>query len=205
MPLSRGQRLLRLREQKGVDQKDVAAAIGVSRPYISHLERDAKGRNLDHIRMTLERAAQYFGVVPEYLLVDTPQEYIRAWATKSMVVPESSIVQRLRMVLDELRLRWDDEFNEQWLSDSLGSSLDLICGYLTDEVTVAPSVVEQISVLTGAPVAWLIGRDSERTPDPSLAFERVFSKAVASGMTPDDLEILIDAWSAGRNAKRPPG
>lgn len=207
MALSRGQRLLRLREQKGADQKDVAAAIGISRPYVSRLERDAKGRNLDHMRSTLERAAGYFGVLPEYLLVEEPQPYIEAWVEHGLTEVPTSVGSRLRRVLDELQLRWGDEFGVDWLAAGLGTTPDVIRSFLSDELVVTASVAKQIAVLTGAPVTWLLDGPSSGLTDhvASSGFERVLSKALANGMQPSDLELLIDAWVVGRNAKRPSG
>ncbi len=55
-----GLALRRLREKKGVSQKDMAAALGVSPAYLSALEHGRRGRpNFDF----LQRVAGYFNII----------------------------------------------------------------------------------------------------------------------------------------------
>ncbi|MFC3161694.1 helix-turn-helix domain-containing protein [Ciceribacter thiooxidans] len=55
-----GQALRMLRERKGVSQKEMAAAIGVSPAYLSALEHGKRGRpNFD----LLQRIAGYFNII----------------------------------------------------------------------------------------------------------------------------------------------
>lgn len=55
-----GDALRRLRERKGVSQKEMAAAIGVSPAYLSALEHGRKGQpNFDF----LQRVAGYFNII----------------------------------------------------------------------------------------------------------------------------------------------
>lgn len=204
MPLTRGQRLLRLREQKGVEQKEAAAAIGISRPYLSLLERDKKGRILDHLRGTFERAADYYGVIPEYLLVDTPQEYIQALVERLGPESPQTFGQRLQLVLSELKLRWGDEFAEDRIADALGSTVEILDDYLGDRVLVPDSVLQQISTITGAAADWLAPKPDECL-DTMPAMQRVVEKAVASGLQPAELEALVQVWIAAKNMQKPSG
>ena len=55
-----GEAVRRLRERKGVSQKEMAAAIGVSPAYLSALEHGRRGRpNFD----LLQRIAGYFNII----------------------------------------------------------------------------------------------------------------------------------------------
>lgn len=55
-----GEAMRRLRERKGVSQKQMAAAIGVSPAYLSALEHGRRGRpNFDF----LQRVAGYFNII----------------------------------------------------------------------------------------------------------------------------------------------
>lgn len=55
-----GEALRRLRERKGVSQKEMAAALGVSPAYLSALEHGRRGRpNFDF----LQRVAGYFNII----------------------------------------------------------------------------------------------------------------------------------------------
>lgn len=196
MSLSRGQRLLRLREQAGVEQKDAAAAIGISRPYLSLLERDLKGRNVDHLRGTFERAASYYGVIPEYLLAETPQEYMKVWLGRVEGPP--TFGQRLSIVLHELQLRWGEGFSQTAVANSIGTTGEALNDYLDDRVQVTTSVAHQLSVATGAPVEWLVPRPTSKSGrDPGI--QRVIEMAVASGMQTGELEALIRVWLAAKN------
>jgi transcriptional regulator with XRE-family HTH domain len=202
MPLTRGQRLRRLREQKGVDQAVAAAAIGISRPYLSLLERDEKGRNVDHLRTTLEKAAAYYGVLPDYLLADTPQEYTVAFVKAAEGAFTSG--RRLAMVLEELELRWGEEYSLAQVAETLGTSPGTLEDFLQDRVALTQSVAEQISGLTGAPVEWLVPRaqgPAERKPE----LERILKLALDSGVQPGELEQLIKIWLSAGHTKTPSG
>ncbi|HCL65292.1 MAG TPA: transcriptional regulator [Rhizobium sp.] len=55
-----GEALRKLRERKGVSQKEMAAAIGVSPAYLSALEHGRRGKpNFDF----LQRVAGYFNII----------------------------------------------------------------------------------------------------------------------------------------------
>lgn len=200
--MSRGQRLRRLREQRGIEQREAATAIGVSQPYLSLLERDRKGRHVAHVRGTLERAASFYGVALAYLLCDEPQEYVRAWVDQVDAPPSAG--QRLRVVLDELQLRWGSGFTEAEIAGAIGTTLDVLRDYLADRVPVTDTVAAQLSGLTGAPAEWLVPRPT-CSPGADHAVKIVVERAIASGMDPKELQALIDIWLAGKNAKKPPG
>ncbi|HWI53900.1 MAG TPA: helix-turn-helix transcriptional regulator [Symbiobacteriaceae bacterium] len=204
MPLSRGQRLRRLREQRQEEIKQVAPAMGISRGYLSLLERDLKGHHLDHVRGTLERIAAYYGVLPEYFLAETPQEYVSAYVRRLSTVPDT-VGGRLALVLNELELRWgEDEYGPAKVASKLGTTTEMLTDLVSDKIQVTDTVAQQISTLTGAPVEWLVPRDAP-APDPTAPFERAFKLAVESGMQPNELEALIQVWLTAQNMKKPSG
>jgi transcriptional regulator with XRE-family HTH domain len=55
-----GERLRELRRQRGVSQKDMAAAIGVSPAYLSALEHGRRGRPT---WVTLQKIIGYFNII----------------------------------------------------------------------------------------------------------------------------------------------
>lgn len=61
---SLGGRVLTLRRAQKMTQEDLAAATGVSRGHLSHIERDTDATG----RASLQALAAYFGVSIEYLL-----------------------------------------------------------------------------------------------------------------------------------------
>lgn len=204
MSLTRGQRLRRLREQKGVEQQVAAPAMGISRPYLSLLERDEKGRNVDHLRTTFEKAARYYGVIPEYLLAETPQEYVEAWVRGLGPSVPLAPSRRLALVLNELQLRWGDEFALRCVAETMGTSVEVLEDFLAGRVQITDTVAEQVRALTGAPVDWLVPRPvTEAGLAPEI--QRIVQMAVDSGVKPAELEMLIQAWQVARNAKAPSG
>jgi transcriptional regulator with XRE-family HTH domain len=190
-----------LREQRGVDQREAAAAIGVSQPYLSLLERDQKGHTADHVRGTLERAAAYYGVHPTYLLSELHQEYIKSWVP-TVDAPQTA-GRRLDLVIGELRSRFGEDFTESAVAAAIGATTDTLKAYIADSLPITDSVAQQLSDLTGAPVAWLVPRPTA-VSDRSDVMHRVVERAVASGMDPDELEALIDVWLSARY-KKPSG
>ncbi|MXW87447.1 MAG: helix-turn-helix transcriptional regulator [Boseongicola sp. SB0673_bin_14] len=66
-----GAKLKELREEKGATQKQVAAAIGVSRHMIWRLE---KGRMKKSTSTVVAKLADYFGVSIEELLGELPDD-----------------------------------------------------------------------------------------------------------------------------------
>lgn len=204
MPLTRGQRLRRLREQKGVEQQVAAPAIGISRPYLSLLERDEKGRNVDHLRTTFEKAARYYGVIPEYLLAETPQEYVAAFVRG--LGPDVPLApgRRLALVLDELQLRWGEEFALARVAEAMGTTVSVLDDFLAGRAQMTDTVAEQIRVVTGVPVEWVVPRPATGA---GLApeIQRVVQMALDSGVKPAELEMLIQAWLVARNTKTPSG
>lgn len=201
MPLTRGQRLRRLREQKGVEIKEAAPIIGISRPYLSLLERDQKGRNVDHLRTTLEKIAKYYGVIPAYLLVDTPQEYICALTEHLGADSSSSFGERLHLVIHELKLRWGDEYTPKWLADAMGTTVAAMEQCLANSIPVTQTTARQIAAITGAPAEWLVGRSEE---DESIRrTQHLIQMAIDSGIPHQDLAMLIEVWKATRNVKKP--
>lgn len=198
MPLTRGQRLRRLRDQKDVDLREAGRSIGVSAPYLSLLERDRKGKHLDHVRGTLERAASYYEVLVEYLLVDDPRDYTRAWVDK--VDEPAGVDGRLRLLLTELQRRWGDDFSIESVAESLGTTVDNLDGYFAGQLEITPTIADQLSKVTGAPAEWLVPRPTaanERSP----AIQRVVDMAIANGLEPDELEGLIQVWLSARSRK----
>lgn len=203
MPLSRGQRLRRLRQQKGVEIKEAAPAMGISRPYLSLLERDLKGSRLDHVRATLEKAAAYYGVIPEYLLAETPQEHIAAFVCRNEVDMPHSFGGRLRLILEELRLRWgEDEYSDDQVAAAIGATTDVLRSYLSDQVQVTETVAQQLSTLTGAPIDCLLPAPPT---DPAQPYQRVIRIALDNEMPPAELEALIHVWLTAKGNKKPSG
>lgn len=204
MPLTRGQRLRRLRAQKGVEQQEAAPAIGISRPYLSLLERDEKGRNVDHLRTTFEKAAGYYGVIPEYLLAETPQEYIQAYARSLGSEAPATSGGRLKLVLDELQLRWGEEFATDRVAQAMGTQVDVLGDFLDNRVQITDSAAQQFQEVTGAPVDWLVPRQvvgEDRSPE----IQRIVQMAMKNGVEPADLEMMIQLWLAAKNTKTPSG
>jgi len=64
MSYSIGKRLKQLREESGLQQKDIAKVLGVTESAIGHYERGA--RNLDP--ESIKKLADFFGVSSDYLL-----------------------------------------------------------------------------------------------------------------------------------------
>lgn len=182
----------------------MAPAMGISRGYLSLLERDLKGHHLDHVRSTLARIAAYYGVLPDFFLAETPQEYIRA-LVRHQTTPPFTVGQRLGLILNELALRWgDEEYGLTQIAAKLGTTTEMLAGLVADRVQVTDTVAQQISSLTGAPVEWLVPRDVP-APDPTAPFHRAFKLAVESGMEPHELEALIQVWLTAQNMKKPSG
>ena len=59
-----GQRIAKLRENKGWTQEELSAAIGISRASLSHYEKDRRKPNLE----TLTRLADIFHVSIDYII-----------------------------------------------------------------------------------------------------------------------------------------
>ncbi|HEY3366441.1 MAG TPA: helix-turn-helix transcriptional regulator [Symbiobacteriaceae bacterium] len=204
MPLTRGQRLRRLREQRRIEIKEAAPAIGISRGYLSLLELGEKGKNLDHVRANLERAAAYYGVLPDYLLAETSQEYLRAYIEHLGVACPATFGGRFGLILKELQLRWGEEHTEDQLAVALGCGVEVIRDYLTGRAEPTDSAVQQISAITGAPTDWLLPHSTS----PSKAGEeiqRIVEKAMASGIEPRELDMLLEAWLLTRKMNKPSG
>lgn len=200
MSLSRGQRLRLLRRMKGVEQQEAAAAIGISGPYLSLLERDMKGRNVDHLRGTLERAAAYYGVMPEYLVVDTPQEYMRAFAQQLRADAPTTFGQRLNLVLQELRVRWGEAFSQEAVAATLGMTVDQLNDLTDDKGQITDQLAAKISEVVGVPVPWLI--PMAVTPrDPRPEVQQLVEYAMDRGMDPKELQLIIDAWLVTKKQK----
>lgn len=181
-----------------------APAIGISRPYLSLLERDEKGRNVDHLRTTLEKAAGYYGVLPEYLLVETPQEYIDAFVRRLGDGVPTSTGERLRLILDELQLRWGEEFTVVAVAETLGTSVDVLADFVADRVQITESVARQMQAVTGAPIDWLVPRPGVAV-DRSPELQRIVQMAMDNGVDPADLEMMIKLWLARHEKKAPSG
>lgn len=65
-----GERLRELREQKGLNQKQLAQVAGLDDALISHLERNRRGVTMDHAR----KLAQVFGITIDELLLAPKRE-----------------------------------------------------------------------------------------------------------------------------------
>jgi transcriptional regulator with XRE-family HTH domain len=203
MPLTRGQRLVRLRRQKGVEQRAAADSIGVGAPYLSLLENDKKGRSVDRVRPVLGKAAEYYGVMAEYLLAESPQQYIAAFVRELETLPPT-FGGRLAIVLEELQLRWGEEFGLDRVAMRMGTTADVLNGYMSDTVSVTDSAAEQLSAVTGAPLKWLVPRQGS-PPDPAAPFQHAVRLAVENGMQPNELETLIQVWLAAQQKIGPRG
>lgn len=195
-----------LRVARGVEQQVAAREIGVSPPYLSMLENDKKGTNLAHIRGTMERAATYYGVIPEYLLDDTPQEYMVAFIEKvGKENPELTTVgKRLSFVLRELALRWGEQYAEERVAEDLGVSIETLRAYQADRIPMADqTVLSHLTDLTGVPLDFFFPSAKPATED-DPAIRRVITMAVESGIPVDELEYVIQAWMIARsNTKKP--
>jgi transcriptional regulator with XRE-family HTH domain len=204
LPLSRGMRLQRLRDEKGVKLRHAAKEIDVSPAYLSLLEHDQKGKDPEHIRGTMERAARYYGVLPAYLLASTPQEYMAECVVQVGLNNSdlTTVGKRLRWVLAELNLRWGEEFSESQVAETLGVKIDTLRGYLDDRVPMNDKVVDQITELTGVPIDFFFPRPKMISED-DPAIRRVITLAVQSGIAVDELEYVIQAWMVARSNKKP--
>lgn len=207
MALTRGARLRLLRTQAGQSVRGAAAAIGIAHPYLSLLEQDKKGSNVDHIRGTMERLAKHYGVRPEYLLAETPQAYIAA-LVNSLDLENPDLAtpgKRLRLVLTELN-RWDGSSTAESLADGLGISVEMLMAYLHDAAPLSKETAEHLSALTGAPVA-LLAPHLTTTPEEaaSSAVKRVINLALESGISAKELEKVIGEWkkSVKQKEERP--
>lgn len=206
LSISRGTRLRLLRDAKGIDQKDAAAAIGISRAYLSMLEGDKKGSRLQHIRSTMERAASFYGVLPEYLLAETAQEYARVFVSQACDHPGLTTVgKRLSFVLDELQLRWGHEFSDERVSDDLGVDVQTLKDYKADGIPIDNQIVlARLSEVTGVPLEFWYPRQASRDEDPAI--RRIIQRASEHGIPPEELESLVNAWIVARGSiKRPAG
>jgi transcriptional regulator with XRE-family HTH domain len=207
MPLSRGERLRRLREQRGVEQKEVAAGVGLSAPYLSMIERDQKGRNLEQVRPTLRKLAGYYNVMPEYLEAQVPQEYMAAFIrAQTDDLDLYSVGRRLEFVLDELQLRWGDEYTLDRVAETLGTSVKTMRAYMAGQILLGDDIVlQRLTAMTGVASRFFVPDAVHRVDgDPEL--RRVFELAVAQGISAEDLELMIHGWLAARHKTgRPPG
>jgi len=70
MPTGLSQRLVYLRKEKGLSQKEACAALGLSQALLSHYERGIRECGLDF----LVRAADFYGVSCDYLLGRTMEK-----------------------------------------------------------------------------------------------------------------------------------
>lgn len=199
MSISRGTRLRLLRVAKGLEQKEAAEGIGISRTYLSMLEGDKKGTNLDHIRSTMERAARFYGCLVEYLLVETPQEYAVAFVQqRGLENPKvTSVGRRLRFVLDELQLRWGAEFTEDRVAEFLGIQVETLRGYKDDLIPMnEQAVLERLTALTGVPPDFFFPRQTGREDNPAV--RRIIQMATENGIPVEELEHVIRAWIVAR-------
>jgi hypothetical protein len=186
-----------------VGLRQAAAEIGVSAPYLSLLETDQKGKNLDHMQGTLSRAAAYYEVLPAYFLVDSPQDYTRAFVAGLADTAPYGFPGRLRLVVKELHTRWGDAFSVEGIAAAVGTTPEVLQGYLDGTRTVTDSLALQLSELTGAPLDWLVPRATTAQED-SPEVQRVIKMAVASGVDPHELELMITLWLAAKRT-RPSG
>ncbi len=79
MPLF-GKRLLALRKSRNLKQADLANALGVSRETISYYESRANNPTIELIN----KISAYFGVPPEYLIIEYPQKRAKPGPTSKI-------------------------------------------------------------------------------------------------------------------------
>ena len=204
MVLSRGQRLRRLREQKGVEGQVAASAIGVSGAMLSQLEHDKKGKNLRHMRTTFERAAAYYEVIPEYLMAETPQEYMVALVHQEAGLAElDTFGKRLSWVVDEMCIRWGEAYSEAAIAERLGTTIGALQEYRKG--TAPPgddSFLRHLSELSGVPVDFFVRGPVVVTDD--VAWRRINALVEENGIPLAELEHVIQAWLMARsNTKKP--
>lgn len=206
MALTRGERLRKLREDRDVEQKEAAVAIGISRGWLSLLERDQKGKNLDHTKATLERIAAYYGVMPEYLIAETPQEYALAVAQANRSNPDLTTVgRRLRFVVEDLHRRWGDEFSPGQIADRAGIPPARLAEYMDDRTPlIEKRDVSGLLEVTGIPYEFLWPTSADPT-DEDEEFWRVIRSAQRLGITAAEFEYFVQMWSVARaKTDKPP-
>lgn len=69
---SLGYRLRKLRDDKGLSQKEVAQLVGISAVNLSRYERDKRIPN----KKTLHKIAEFYEVSPSYLYFGNEKEYL---------------------------------------------------------------------------------------------------------------------------------
>ena len=99
-----GKRLTALRNSMGLNQKELAERLGVSRYHVNYLECRAKNPRM----ATVRRLAQFFGVSIDFLLADEDQQG-----------PTETLEQKMEKVrnLPEEERRKVSEFIDQFTGD----------------------------------------------------------------------------------------
>lgn len=206
MALSLGQRLTRVRKQKGVQQNEAADQGGITRGRLSQLENDyERGPDINQIRSTLARLAAYYDVMVEYFLAGTPQEYMQAFVAKHGHRPDLTTAgRRLQFVLGELQLRWGEEFSEERIASELGMETDALRGYLQERAIMSDEpFIERLAELTGAPMDFLVPRLLDGA-EGEAGLRRVINMAAANGITAEELELLIQGYLTARSIRKKP-
>lgn len=96
-----GNRIARLRAEKGLTQGELAEKVSISRASLSHYENDRREPDLD----VLAKLADYFGVTLDYLMGRTNEpgrsldpevkEFV-----ESLELADESIIQKFQLTVD---------------------------------------------------------------------------------------------------------
>lgn len=183
-------------------QKDAARQAGIPPATLCKLERGVRGvssrpESIAQRRATLERLARAYGVRVEYLAEDL-RIYLRAFAESALQGPGKTPGLRLRLVVDELGLRYGIQPAE--LAASLQLSAPDLAAYLDDRLRFAHPVFARLEEVVGVPADWLISGPPGQT-DPVAVYRKSLDLAASSGVPPEVLEDLVRRWLDERREK----
>ncbi|WP_438434452.1 helix-turn-helix domain-containing protein [Gorillibacterium sp. sgz500922] len=104
-----GNRIARLRAERGLTQGELAEKVSISRASLSHYENDRREPDLD----VLSKLADYFGVTLDYLMGRTNEpgrsldpevmEFV-----ESLELADESIIQKFQLTVDGRELTNDE-------------------------------------------------------------------------------------------------
>ena len=103
-----GNRIVHLRERRGLTQEDLAAKLGISRSALSHYEKDRRQPDFE----TLKKIANFFNVSIDYLLnqIDdpvTPVKDIKQFIS-SLELSDKALLEKFQFTIDGKQLTEDE-------------------------------------------------------------------------------------------------